>query len=136
MKGIRQREARFKTVISLKTSSEEIFFEGIVDGVITTSVSGTEGFGYDPIFLPDGYQKTFGEMSLKEKTIVLSTAHPAKFPDTIMESIGESPKHEEIEKLKELNNEFGDKVSTLICDFNDKSHVISLFEYLEHVTNH
>ena len=67
MQGVTNRKARFKTVISLKHNTEELFFEGVVDGVITTELLGFEGFGYDPIFLPNGYQKTFGQMSLEEK---------------------------------------------------------------------
>ncbi len=67
MQGVTNRRARFKTVISLKNNTEELFFEGVVDGVITTELLGNEGFGYDHIFLPNGCQKTFGEMSLEEK---------------------------------------------------------------------
>jgi len=67
MKGITNRSANFRTVISLMWNGEEHFFEGIVNGTIRNERSGTEGFGYDPIFQPDGYEKTFAEMSLTEK---------------------------------------------------------------------
>jgi len=67
MKGITNRNANFRTVISLMWNGEEHFFEGIVNGTIRNERSGTEGFGYDPIFQPDGYEKTFAEMSLTEK---------------------------------------------------------------------
>ena len=61
------REAQFKTVISLIIDGKETLFEGIVKGVITENKSGSEGFGYDPIFQPKGYDITFSEMSLAEK---------------------------------------------------------------------
>jgi XTP/dITP diphosphohydrolase len=61
------RKARFRTVISLLWNGEEHFFEGTVEGTIRTGLSGTQGFGYDPIFQPDGYNLTFAEMSLSEK---------------------------------------------------------------------
>ncbi len=65
--GIENRKARFITVITLIIDGESTCFEGIVNGNITTSKSGTEGFGYDPIFKPEGYDITFSEMSLEEK---------------------------------------------------------------------
>lgn len=61
------RRARFKTVISLYLNGEQHFFEGTVEGRIIAGRTGTAGFGYDPIFIPDGYEKTFAEMSLEEK---------------------------------------------------------------------
>ena len=64
------RKARFRTVISLMWNGEEQFFEGIVEGTIRTEKSGTEGFGYDPVFQPDGYDITFAEMSLEEKNSI------------------------------------------------------------------
>lgn len=64
---INKREARFRTVISLVINNREKQFEGIVEGEITREKRGSSGFGYDPIFLPSGYDKTFAEMSLKEK---------------------------------------------------------------------
>ena len=67
MKELTNRKANFRTVISLIWNGEEHFFEGIINGTIRTERSGTEGFGYDPIFQPDGYDKTFAEMSLAEK---------------------------------------------------------------------
>jgi XTP/dITP diphosphohydrolase len=56
------RKARFRTVISLIIGGEEHQFEGIVTGHIATEKHGTEGFGYDPIFIPDGYDKSFAEL--------------------------------------------------------------------------
>lgn len=67
LEGVENRKARFKSVISLIWNGDEHFFEGIVEGTISQQPIGTEGFGYDPIFLPDGYDTTFGEMSLEKK---------------------------------------------------------------------
>ncbi len=61
------RTARFKTVISLNMNNEQHFFEGSIEGKIITERIGTKGFGYDPIFIPNGYDVTFAEMSLEEK---------------------------------------------------------------------
>ena len=61
------RSARFRTVISLFINGEQYFFEGIVEGVIRTEKVGENGFGYDPIFEPEGMGKTFAEMDMKEK---------------------------------------------------------------------
>ncbi|MDB5031879.1 non-canonical purine NTP diphosphatase [Mucilaginibacter sp.] len=61
------RTARFRTVISLVRGGDEHFFEGTVEGTIRHELSGTAGFGYDPIFQPDGYNVTFAEMTLAEK---------------------------------------------------------------------
>ncbi len=65
--NISNRKARFKTVISLMLNGEEYQFEGIVDGYITESVLGNKGFGYDPIFRPEGYTQTFAELAQEEK---------------------------------------------------------------------
>lgn len=67
LRGISERKARFRTVISLFQSGEEFQFEGICRGTITETVDGAEGFGYDPVFIPDGATKTFARMSLEEK---------------------------------------------------------------------
>ena len=61
------RRAQFRTVICLKLGEDEYLFEGIVKGTITKSFTGNGGFGYDPIFMPDGYNQTFAEMSMEEK---------------------------------------------------------------------
>ncbi|MCQ6960652.1 non-canonical purine NTP diphosphatase [Mucilaginibacter aquariorum] len=67
LKELTNRKARFRTVISLIWNGTEHFFEGTVEGTIRTQRSGTAGFGYDPIFQPDGYDITFAEMSMDEK---------------------------------------------------------------------
>lgn len=75
LRGIDNRRARFKTVICLLWNDEEHFFEGTVEGSIRHEPAGTGGFGYDPIFQPDGYTITFAEMSMDEKNRI---SHRAK----------------------------------------------------------
>lgn len=65
--GKPDRSARFRTVISLLIDGQETQFEGICEGEIITEKRGEKGFGYDPVFMPDGSSKTFAEMSLAEK---------------------------------------------------------------------
>ncbi len=62
------RNAQFKTIICLNLNGTQHLFEGIVKGTITTEKKGNLGFGYDPIFIPLGYDKTFAEMTLEEKS--------------------------------------------------------------------
>jgi XTP/dITP diphosphohydrolase len=67
LQGQTLRNARFRTVIALLMTEKEHRFEGIANGTIRTEKAGTEGFGYDPVFQPDGYTITFAEMPLEEK---------------------------------------------------------------------
>ncbi len=67
MKGIEQRDAQFRTVISLLLEGKEYQFEGICKGTITEVEKGENGFGYDPVFIPLGSDKTFAEMTMDEK---------------------------------------------------------------------
>lgn len=67
MVKINNRNARFRTVISLIINGEEKQFEGIVEGEILMGKRGNSGFGYDPIFRPDGFDLTFAEMKLEDK---------------------------------------------------------------------
>ncbi|MCL2412587.1 MAG: RdgB/HAM1 family non-canonical purine NTP pyrophosphatase [Bacteroidales bacterium] len=67
MQGKVNRRACFKTVIALILDGNIHYFEGRVAGEITTEKYGTDGFGYDPIFRPDGYSQTFAELTLDEK---------------------------------------------------------------------
>lgn len=67
MAGITQRNARFRTVISLIIDGIETQFEGICNGTIVDSKVGNGGFGYDPIFVPEGSIHTFAEMDMQEK---------------------------------------------------------------------
>jgi len=61
------RKARFRTIIALILKGKEYIFEGVVNGRIITKERGNDGFGYDPVFIPDGQNITFAEMSLDEK---------------------------------------------------------------------
>ena len=70
LNGKINRSARFRTVISLILEGKEYFFEGIINGKIINKKIGTDGFGYDPVFIPDGYEKTFAQMTLEEKNKV------------------------------------------------------------------
>lgn len=65
--GHADRSARFRTVISLILNNKEYLFEGICNGRIATEQKGREGFGYDPVFIPEGADKSFAEMHLEEK---------------------------------------------------------------------
>ncbi|HNW96951.1 MAG TPA: non-canonical purine NTP diphosphatase [Bacteroidales bacterium] len=67
MKGRENRKARFRCVVALIINGEVMSFEGRVEGNILTRERGNKGFGYDPIFIPEGYDITFAEMSLEEK---------------------------------------------------------------------
>ncbi len=67
LQGISNRRANFRTVISLIWNGQEHFFEGVIYGSIRQHKAGAEGFGYDPIFEPEGYNITFAEMSMEEK---------------------------------------------------------------------
>lgn len=67
MEGVENRRAAFKTVIALIVKGEKYFFEGMVSGEIIKTPCGYSGFGYDPIFQPDGYSKTFAELGDEEK---------------------------------------------------------------------
>jgi XTP/dITP diphosphohydrolase len=64
------KKARFRTVIALLGFGKPQFFEGKVEGKIIGERKGSKGFGYDPVFVPDGHSKTFGEMSMEEKNLL------------------------------------------------------------------
>ena len=80
MQGKTDRKARFRTVISLIQHGEENLFEGIVEGAITTDRQGTSGFGYDPIFRPNGYDLTFAQLGNEVKNRI---SHRAKAVDSL-----------------------------------------------------
>ncbi|MGF2413207.1 RdgB/HAM1 family non-canonical purine NTP pyrophosphatase [Ferruginibacter sp.] len=69
LKPNNNRKARFKTVISLILNGKEFLFEGVCPGIITTGKKGSNGFGYDPVFIPDGSSNTFAEMTMEEKSM-------------------------------------------------------------------
>ncbi len=75
LKDEKNRKARFRTVVALILDGKEYLFEGEVRGEIIKEKKGTEGFGYDPIFVPEGYSKTFAELPLSEKNTI---SHRAK----------------------------------------------------------
>ena len=68
--GKENRKARFRTVIALIYNGDEYLFEGKVDGVILSHKTGARGFGYDPVFLPDGFTKSFAEMEPEQKNTI------------------------------------------------------------------
>jgi XTP/dITP diphosphohydrolase len=70
LKKIKNRNARFKTVIALIIDNKLHIFSGIVEGYILDSPKGNNGFGYDPIFCPNGFDKSFAELTLKEKNLI------------------------------------------------------------------
>lgn len=80
------RKARFRTVITLVTPSMTQQFEGILKGMILTEKRGAGGFGYDPIFLPDGYNKTLAEMSAEGKNQISHRASAIKQLITFLSS--------------------------------------------------
>ena len=72
------RAARFRTVIALIQGTDEHLFEGIVEGHIATEERGTEGFGYDPVFAPEGGEKTFAELGVEAKNCISHRARAVK----------------------------------------------------------
>lgn len=86
LRGATNRKARFRTVISLIIDGKEHLFEGIVEGTITEERSGSDGFGYDPIFKPLGYDITFAEMSMEEKNKI---SHRGRAMEKLLEFLSE-----------------------------------------------
>ncbi len=79
LKGVANRRAQFRTVITLmESSSQTIQFEGVVQGQILPQARGTEGFGYDPVFLPDGFEKSLAELTMEEKNEISHRAKAVK----------------------------------------------------------
>ncbi|MDP2388216.1 MAG: non-canonical purine NTP diphosphatase [Bacteroidota bacterium] len=70
LNGSHSRSAQFRTVIVLIIAGKEYLFEGIIKGKIAVKKKGSNGFGYDPIFIPNGFIKTFAEMSIEEKNLI------------------------------------------------------------------
>lgn len=70
LKNESNRKANFKTVIALNLNGKQNLFTGIINGKIIEEKIGTNGFGYDPIFVADGFDKTFAELSMKEKSTI------------------------------------------------------------------
>ncbi len=70
LQGHTNRKARFRTVIALILEGKNYFFEGTINGKIINEKKGTDGFGYDPVFVAEGYERTFAELNLDEKNKV------------------------------------------------------------------
>ncbi|MGQ3012782.1 MAG: RdgB/HAM1 family non-canonical purine NTP pyrophosphatase [Flavobacteriales bacterium] len=87
MEGAANRRASFKTVLALETGDISYFFEGEIQGMIIPEKRGTGGFGYDPIFVPDGYTKTFAEMDPDEKNAI---SHRSLAVDKLLEFLKNS----------------------------------------------
>ncbi len=81
LKGRQNRHAHFKTIISLILDNEEHLFEGICEGTIIAKQKGLSGFGYDPVFVPAGSNRTFAEMTIAEKNIF---SHRRKATDKLL----------------------------------------------------
>jgi XTP/dITP diphosphohydrolase len=82
LKQYENRKAQFRTVISLVLDGKEYFFEGIVKGKILFEKHGDKGFGYDPVFLPDGQNKSFAEMNLEKKNFI---SHRARAIESLIQ---------------------------------------------------
>jgi XTP/dITP diphosphohydrolase len=82
------RNAQFKTVITLNLKGEQYLFTGIARGVITLEKNGNQGFGYDPIFRPEGYQETFAQISLETKNAI---SHRGKATQKLIEFLNQNP---------------------------------------------
>jgi XTP/dITP diphosphohydrolase len=89
LKDEQNRKARFRTVIALMLNEQKLFFEGIVDGRIITEKRGKTGFGYDPIFVPDGFNETFAELGSDVKNKISHRAIATrKFADWLLRKAG------------------------------------------------
>ena len=94
--GKENRKARFRTVIALIFEKKEYLFEGIVSGTLINDKRGNEGFGYDPIFIPEGKSQTFAEMSLSEKNKI---SHRARAFEKLKEFLKHYSLSNNIEKI-------------------------------------
>lgn len=90
MEGKENRKARFRTVIALVWNGKTYTFDGIVNGTITTTKRGENGFGYDPIFIPEGYEQTFAEL---ENDIKNQISHRAKAVEKLDEFLTQLSDH-------------------------------------------
>ena len=88
LEGVTDRKARFRTVIALIFGGEHYFFEGTVEGSIILSGRGIGGFGYDPVFLPEGYDETFAEMPLHQKNMISHRARAVSILADFLKNYG------------------------------------------------
>jgi XTP/dITP diphosphohydrolase len=90
LKDQENRNARFRTSITLVLDGEYFQFNGTVEGKIINEIRGAEGFGYDPIFVPNGYEKTFAEMTAEEKNSISHRGRAiAKLVTFLKEKLGQ-----------------------------------------------
>lgn len=85
LEGEENRSARFRTVVAFVSEGEEHLFEGVCEGKITPDKRGEKGFGYDPVFMPEGYQQTFAELAGEEKNRI---SHRGRAVQKFLEFIG------------------------------------------------
>ncbi|MDE3234868.1 MAG: RdgB/HAM1 family non-canonical purine NTP pyrophosphatase [Bacteroidota bacterium] len=90
LEGKNSRTAQFRTVISLILDDKEYLFEGICKGHITKQQTGEKGFGYDPVFVPEGSKKTFAEMTTEEKN---QFSHRRKATDLLIQFLQQHGTH-------------------------------------------
>ncbi len=76
--GRDNRQARFRTIIALQKQEGQFFFEGVIEGQIIAQRRGMKGFGYDPVFLPNHFDRTFAEMDMREKNLISHRAIAVK----------------------------------------------------------
>ena len=91
LKGKTNRKANFKTVICLNLNGEQHLFTGIINGKIIDEKMGTNGFGYDPIFVADGYTKTFAELTMEEKSSISHRGQAVKQLVTFCKNLYSNP---------------------------------------------
>jgi XTP/dITP diphosphohydrolase len=88
LEGEKNRKARFRTVIALIHNGKREYFEGILNGTIAQEASGKEGFGYDPVFIPEGYDKSLAELTAEEKNTI---SHRARALTALMKFLFQAP---------------------------------------------
>jgi XTP/dITP diphosphohydrolase len=96
LKGKEDRRARFRTVIALIFENKEYLFEGVVSGTIIDEKRGNEGFGYDPIFIPQGRELTFAQMELSEKNKISHRAIAFKKLKEFLHQLTQSDSNQDI----------------------------------------
>lgn len=89
LQGASNRKAQFRTVITLMNAENSFQFEGIVKGTIAKSPLGEAGFGYDPVFIPEGVQQTFAELAANEKNKI---SHRANAIEKLLHFLNEHPR--------------------------------------------
>ena len=89
MEGMENRNARFRTVIALVWNGKTYTFDGIVNGTITTTKRGENGFGYDPIFIPEGYEQTFAELGNDIKNQISHRAKAVEILDEFLTQLSD-----------------------------------------------